>query len=63
MFLKKDGTQIQFLIHVFFFSKGELLGMIPTVVPTPKKKKKNVESSVRNLWSIEPDLELGLELT
>jgi len=45
---------------MFFFynKKGELLGMIPTMVPT----KKNIKSPVWNLWFIEPDLELGLEL-
>jgi len=50
---------------MFFFynKKGELLGMIPTMVPTKKKKKKkNIKSPVWNLWFIEPDLELGLEL-
>jgi hypothetical protein len=56
------APKVQFLIHVFFLNKkGELLGMIPTMVPTKKKKKKKkIKSPVWNLWFIEPDLELGL---
>jgi len=38
---------------MFFFynKKGELLGMIPTMVPTKKKKKKNKILSLKYLFN------------